>query len=87
MSFIAVPDFLRPGPLMMIGTKDASSGKQVFNSLATGIEFRAKLFSESIGDGVDSAGTLSRTGVTGEVRGRGRGTEYSLGRVSSLGMG
>ena len=87
MSFIAVPDFLRPGSLMIIGIKDASSGKQVFNSSATGIEFRGKSFSESIGDGMDSVGTLLRTGVTGEVRGRGRGTEYGLGRVSSLGMG
>ncbi len=87
MSFIAVPDLFMPGPLMMIGIKYASSGKQVFNSSATGIEFRGKLFSESIGDGMDSVGTLSRTGITGEVRGRGRGTEYGLGRVSSLGMG
>ena len=87
MSFIAVPDFLRPGLLMMIGIKDASSGKQVFNSSATGIEFKGKSFSESIGNGVDSTSTSSRTGITGEVRGRGRGMEYGLGRVSSLGMG
>ena len=87
MSFSAAPDFFRLGPLMIIGIKDASSGRQVFNSLATGIEFRGRSFSESTGDGVDSVGTSSRTGVTGEVRGRGRGTEYSLGRVSSLGMG
>ena len=67
MSFIAVPNFSRPGPLMMIGIKDASSGKQAFNSSATGIEFRGKLFSESIGNSVDSVGTSSRTGITGEV--------------------
>ncbi len=87
MSFIAIPVFFRPGPLMIIGIKDASSGRQVFNSSATGIEFRGKSFSKSMGDGMDSVGTLSRMGVTGEVRGRGRGMEYGLGRVSSLGMG
>ncbi len=60
---------------------------KVFKSSATGLEFRGKSFSESMGDGVDSAGASSRTGITGEVRGRGRGTEYGLGRVSSLGTG
>ena len=64
----------------MTGIRDASSGKKAFRISATGIEFRGRSFSESIGDGASS-----KTGVTGEVRGS--GVEYGLGRVSSVGSG
>ncbi len=68
----------------MTGICDASSDEKAFRSLATGIEFRGRSFSESIGDGGESTGASSKTGVTGEVRGS--GVEYSLGRVSSVGF-
>ena len=51
----------------MMGISDASSGKKVFRSSATGIEFKGRSFSESIGDGGESTGASSRTGVIGEV--------------------
>ena len=66
-SFTTVPDFWGPGPLKMIGISDASSDGYAFHSLATGIEFKGRSFSESIGDGGESAGASSTTGVTGEV--------------------
>ncbi len=69
----------------MTGISDASSGKKVFRSSATGIEFKGRSFSESIGDGGESTGASSRTGVTGKVRGS--DVEYGLGRVSSMGFG
>ena len=62
---------------------DASFGAKAFLSSATGIEFRGRSASESMGDGGEPTGTLSKTGVTGEVRGR----EYGLGRVSSVDLG
>ena len=58
----------------MTDVRDAPSGK----ISATGIEFRGKSFSESMGDGGEPTGTSSSTGITDEVRGR----EYGLGRVS-----
>ena len=69
----------------MTGINDVSSGKKAFRSSATGIEFKGRSFSESIGDGGESTGASSKTGVTGEVQGS--DVEYSLGRVSSLGIG
>ena len=69
----------------MMGIRDASSGKKAFHILATGIEFRGRSFSESIGDGGELTGASSRTGVIGEVRGS--GMEYGLGRVNSVGSG
>ncbi len=62
---------------------DASFGAKAFLSSATGIEFRGRSASESMGDGGEPTGALSKTGVTGEVRGR----EYGLGRVSSVDLG
>ncbi len=70
---------------MIMGIKDASSDRKAFLSSATGIEFKGRSFSESIGDGGESADTSSRTGVIGEVRGS--GVEYGAGRVNSLGIG
>ncbi len=64
---------------------DASSGEKAFRSLATGIEFRGRSFSESIGDGGEPTGASSKTGITGEVRGS--TVEYGFGRVSSMGLG
>ena len=83
--FHCSPWFLGAGSVKMTGISDASSGKKAFRSSATGIEFKGRSFSESIGDGGESAGASSKTGVTGEVRGS--GVEYGLGRVSSLGIG
>ncbi len=86
-SFIAVPDSLRPGPLRMISIRDTSSGRWAFNSLATGMEFKGREFSESMGDGAGTTGVSSRTGVTGDVLGKGMGVEYGFGRVKSFGIG
>ena len=58
----------------MTDCRDAPSGR----ISATGIEFRGKSFSESIGNGGEPTGASLSTGVTGEVR----GSEYGLGRVS-----
>ena len=69
----------------MTGIRDASSGKKAFCISATGIEFRGRSFSESIGDGGEPTGASSKTGVTGEVRGS--GVEYGLGRANSVGSG
>ena len=69
----------------MTGISDASSGRKAFCISATGIEFRGRSFSESIGDGGEPTGTSSRMGVIGEIRGS--GMEYGLGRVSSVGPG
>ena len=69
----------------MTGISDASFDKKAFHILATGIEFRGRSFSESIGDGGEPTGALSRTDVIGEVQGN--GVEYGLGRVSSVGSG
>ena len=63
--------------------RDVSFGTNTFLSLATGIEFRGKSFSESMGDGGEPMGASSSTGVIGEVR----GSEYGLGRDSSVGLG
>ncbi len=52
-----------------------------------GMEFRGKSFSESMGDGTGSTGISSRTGVTGDILGKGRDTEYGFGRVKSFGIG
>ena len=83
-SFTAVPDLRGPGPLKMTDVSDAPSGKKVFCSSATGIEFRGRSFSESIGDGGKPTGASSKTGVTGEVQGS--GVEYGLGRANSAGF-
>ena len=69
----------------MTGINDASSGRKAFRILATGIEFRGRSFSKSIGNGREPTGASSRTGVIGEIRGS--GMEYGLGRVSSVGSG
>ncbi len=69
----------------MTGISDASSGKKAFRISATGIEFRGRSFSQSMGDGGEPIGASSKTGVTSEVRGS--GIEYGLGRVSSVGSG
>ena len=69
----------------MTGINDASSGRKAFRISTTGIEFRSRSFSESIGDGGEPTGASSRTGVIGEIRGS--GVEYGLGRVSSVGSG
>ncbi len=69
----------------MTDISDASSGKKAFCISATGIEFRGRSFSESIGDGGEPTGASSKTGVTGEVRGS--GVEYGLGRANSMGSG
>ena len=69
----------------MMDISDASSGKKAFCILATGIEFKGRSFSESIGDGGELIGASSRTGVIGKVRGS--GVEYGLGRVNSVGSG
>ena len=82
-SFTAVPGFQGPGPLKMMVIIDTSFGEKAFLSSATGIEFRGRSFSESMGDGREPTGASSNTGVTGEVRGR----EYGLGRVSSVDLG
>ncbi len=82
-SFTAVPGFWGLGPLKMTVIKDASFGENAFRSLATGIEFRGRSVSESMGDSGEPTGASSKTGVTGEVRGR----EYGLGRVSSVDLG
>ena len=84
-SFTAVPDLRGPGPLKVTDISDASSGKKAFCISATGIEFRGRSFSESIGNGGEPTGALSKTGVTGEVRGS--GVEYGLGRANSVGSG
>ena len=84
-SFTAVPDLRGPGPLKVTDISDASSGKKAFCILATGIEFRGRSFSESIGDGGEPTGASSKTGVTGEVRGS--DVEYGLGRANSVGSG
>ncbi len=51
------------------------------------MEFRGKSFSESMGNSTGSTGVSSRTGVTGDVLGKGRGTEYGFGRIKSFGIG
>ena len=79
-SFTAVPGFQGPGPLKMTVIIDVSSGAKAFLSSATGIKFRGRSFSESMGDGGEPTGASLSTGVTGEVRGR----EYGLGRDSSV---
>ncbi len=68
----------------MTGICEVSSDEKAFRSSATGIEFRGRSFSESIGNSGESTGALSKTGVTGEVRGS--CVEYGLGRVSSVGF-
>ena len=47
----------------MTDVRDAPSGK----ISATGIKFRGKSFSESMGDGGEPTGALLSTGVAGEV--------------------
>ncbi len=51
------------------------------------MEFRGKSFSKSMGNGAGSTGISLRMDITGDVRGKGRGTEYSLGRVNSFRIG
>ncbi len=60
--------------------RDASFDANAFLSSATGIEFRGMSFSESMGDGGEPMGTLSSTGIVGEVQ----GSEYGLGRDNGL---
>ncbi len=88
-SFTAVPGLRGSRPLKMTDVRDASSGKKAFWISATGIEFRGRLLSESIGDGGEptgaSSGASSKTGVTSEVIGS--GIEYGLGRANSVGSG
>ncbi len=72
---------------MTIGIRDASSGKCALMSSATGMEFRDKSFSKSMGDGAGPTEVSSRTGVTGNVLGKRRGTEYGFGRVKFSGIG
>ena len=69
-SFITIPDLLRPGLLRIIGIRDASLGRWAFNSSATGMEFKGREFSESMGDGAGTTGASSRTGITGDVLGK-----------------
>ena len=69
----------------MTGISDAFSGRKAFCISATGIKFRGKSFSESMGDSGEPTGASSKTGVTGEVRGS--GVEYGLGRANSVGSG
>ena len=68
----------------MTDVRDAPSGKKAFCISATGIEFRGRSFSESIGDGGEPTDALSKTGVTGEVLGS--GVEYGLGRAQLHGF-
>ncbi len=70
---------------MKTGIKDASFGKWVLSNSATGIKFRGRSFSESAGKDTGSVKGLSRTGVTGDILGR--GMEYGLGsdRFSRIG--
>ena len=84
-SFTAVPGLRGPCPLKMTDVRDAPSGKKASCISATGIEFRGRSFSESIGDGGEPTGASSKTGVTGKVIGS--GVKYGLGRVSSVGSG
>ena len=88
-SFTAVPGLRGPRPLKITDVRDAPSGKKAFWISATGIEFRGRSFSESIGDGGEPTGASSsassKTGVTGEVTGS--GIEYGLGRANSMGSG
>lgn len=60
----------------MMGINDASSGRWAFSNSATGMEFSCNKSSESTGDGTDTTGISSITGVTGDVLSRGIGVEY-----------
>ncbi len=70
---------------MKIGIRDASFNRWALSSSATGIKFRGRSFSESTGEDTDSVMGSSRTGITGDVLGK--GTEYGLGSAKFSGIG